>query len=340
MAPPRAPLALTMGEPGGIGGEITVAAWNALRAEGPAFFPIADPQRLAHLGAPTKTIEHPSEAPAVFADALPVLPIGAPVISIPGRADPRYADLVLESIRRAVAFALEGAASGVVTNPIQKSSLIDAGFEFPGHTEFLDELTKDAPTPAGLHRGCVMMIAGPLVRTVPATVHLPLKDAITALDTDMLIETGRVVASSLAVNFGVNAPRLAFAGLNPHAGEDGKLGREDRDIIAPAVHALEKAGIDAAGPLPADGMFHEEARAAFDAAICMYHDQALIPAKALNFHEAVNVTLGLPIVRTSPDHGTALAIAGKGRARADSLIAALRLAAAMADRRAANVSAA
>lgn len=333
-AAPR-PLALTMGEPGGVGGEIAIKAWKALRQYGPVFFIIDDPARLHALGATVAEIASPSEAAKAFADALPVLPIGARVEARAGAADPKTARHVVESIRRAVAVALTGEAAGVVTNPISKAALLADGFPFPGHTEYLGDLTKDAPMPAGLSvRGPVMMLAGPSLRTVPVSVHESLAEAARRLSTEAIVHAATVTAQALALDFGVSRPRLAIAGLNPHAGEGGALGEEDGKIIAPAIDALHMAGVDAVGPLPADTMFHEEARARYDAAICMYHDQALIPVKTLAFHETVNVTLGLPIVRTSPDHGTALDIAGKGRARADSLIAAIKLAATIAARRA------
>ncbi|MEX0645149.1 MAG: 4-hydroxythreonine-4-phosphate dehydrogenase PdxA [Parvularculaceae bacterium] len=332
------PLALTMGEPGGVGGEIAIKAWRALQGDGPCFFMIDDPSRLESLGAQVGVIDQPAAARDHFSHRLPVLPLGVRIAATPGKADKATAPHVIASIRRSVELALSGAVSGVVTNPIQKASLLAAGFEFPGHTEFLGALTKAAPMSAGpqgaRRRGPVMMIAGPSLKTVPVTIHASLTDAIRMLTTDMIVHAATVAAESLVSDFGIARPRLAVAGLNPHAGEGGKIGTEDRDIVAPAVAQLKAAGIDAVGPLPADTMFHAEARARYDAAICIYHDQALIPAKTLAFHEAVNVTLGLPIIRTSPDHGTALDIAGKGIARADSLIAAIRLAADMAEKRA------
>ena len=330
------PLALTMGEPGGVGAEIAGAAHQDLRKGGPAFFLIGDAALLAAAGVETAVIADPSETASRFADALPVLPLAASVKAVPGVASPDNAEAVLESIRRAVGCALEGSASGVVTNPIQKSSLMAAGFEFPGHTEFLGALTADAPMPQGQRRGAVMMLAGPQLKTVPVTVHQSVADAARALCADMIVHAGLIAAQALRAEFGVDAPRLAVSGLNPHAGEGGALGAEDGAVIAPAVKALRAAGVDARGPLPADTMFHEDARAQYDAALCMLHDQALIPVKTLAFHDAVNVTLGLPIIRTSPDHGTALDIAGKGLARPDSLIAAIRLAARMAARRTAH----
>lgn len=323
-----------MGEPGGVGAEIAAKAWRALRETGPAFFLIGAPEEMERLGPPLAVIADPSEAAGAWARALPVLPVEQAVAAQAGTAFPANAAAVIESIDRAVAFALEGAAAGVVTNPIQKASLIAAGFRFPGHTEFLGELTEAAGMPGGRRRGPVMMLAGPDLRTVPVTIHLSVKDAVAALTPNRIAETGYVVAEALRYDFGIEAPRLAVSGLNPHAGEGGALGAEDALIIAPAIDELREAGIDARGPLPADTMFHEDARKTYDAALCMLHDQALIPVKTLGFHEAVNVTLGLPIIRTSPDHGTALDIAGRGVARPDSLIAAIRLAADMAARRA------
>jgi len=327
---PAAPLALTMGEPGGVCAEISIAAWRALKSSGPVFFALADPAVFASAEAPIRVIASAAEAAAAFPDALPVLPLTNKIDATLGEASPANAAAVIESIERATALALSGAAAAVVTNPIQKSALKSAGFAFPGHTEFLADLCKAAPMPAGRARGPVMMLAGPALKTVPVTIHLSVIDAVKSLTPNLIVNTARVVDEALRFDFGVKAPRVAISGLNPHAGEAGMLGREDLEIIAPAVAALNDAGVDARGPLPADTMFHEEARAGYDAALCMLHDQALIPAKALAFHEAVNVTLGLPIVRTSPDHGTALDIAGKTIARADSLIASLRLAASMA----------
>lgn len=334
-----APLALTMGEPGGVGPEIACAAWRAFRDRGPAFFAIADPALFRRLDVPVAEIAAPEDAAARFNTALPVLPLVSDIAATPGEASPKNARGVIESISRAVGCALDGTASGVVTNPIQKSSLMAAGFEFPGHTEFLADLCREAHMPVGRKRGAVMMLAGPQLKTVPVTIHQSVQDAVAALSTELVIGTGMITAEALRIDFGITAPRLAISGLNPHAGEDGRLGHEDSAIIAPAVEALADAGIEARGPLPADTMFHEAARARYDAALCMLHDQALIPAKTLAFHDAVNVTLGLPIIRTSPDHGTALDIVGKGVARPDSLIAALRLAGEMTARRGAHSAA-
>ncbi len=319
-----------MGEPAGIGGEITLLAWLRRREAGLApFFVIDDPERLsglaAHLGweVPVEAVEGPAAATSVFAEALPVLRLPRPVVSVPGRLDPANAEAVLEAIRQGVALALEGAAAGVVTNPIHKQVLMEAGFKHPGHTEYLAELCASEQPP-------VMMLACAELRVVPVTVHLPLRRVPEVLTTDRIVEAGRITAQALQRRFGIAAPRLAVAGLNPHAGEGGQLGGEDAAIIAPAVRRLQEDGIAAFGPAPADTLFHAAARRTYDAALCMYHDQALIPIKTIDFEGGVNVTLGLPIVRTSPDHGTALDIAGRGTASPASLLAALKMAAQMA----------
>jgi 4-hydroxythreonine-4-phosphate dehydrogenase len=280
---------------------------------------------------PVRPIDRPAEAAGIFGEALPVLPLDTSVAARPGRLDPANAEAVLQAIRRAVALSLAGEAAAVVTNPIHKQVLMEAGFSHPGHTEFLAELAPGGATP-------VMMLACPQLRVVPVTVHLPLAEVPRRLTTALIVESGEITAAALRRYFGLAAPRLALAGLNPHAGEGGKLGREDAAVVAPAVERLQAAGIAAAGPLPADTLFHAEARARYDAALCMYHDQALIPIKTLDFDGGVNVTLGLPFIRTSPDHGTALDIAGSGRASPRSLIAALRLAAEMAATAAAETS--
>jgi 4-hydroxythreonine-4-phosphate dehydrogenase len=327
------PLALTMGEPAGIGGEIALQAWLR-RGEGvPAFYVIDDPDRLAALAGclgwdvPVCALAAPHDAAhdalRIFAEALPVLPVGGAPRAAPGRPDPADAPLVIGAIDAAVAEVRAGRAAAVVTNPINKDALYRAGFRHPGHTEYLAEL-------AGTGRSAVMMLAGPELRVVPVTIHLALRQAIEQLSTAAIVHAGRVTNEALIRDFGIPRPVLAVAGLNPHAGEAGALGREDIDLIAPAIAELHALGIDARGPLAADTMFHAEARRGYDAALCMYHDQALIPVKTLDFHGTVNVTLGLPFIRTSPDHGTAFDIAGKGVARPDSLIAALRLAAQMA----------
>lgn len=347
------PLAVTMGEPGGVGGEITLKAWRLLRRENAPFFVIDDPDRLRRIvkdqigaAGPNASnaidvaeIAAPEDASGVFADALPVLSLGAPITATAGKAEAKNARAVIRSIEHAVTLALDGLVAAVVTNPIQKASLIESGFEFPGHTEFLGALTdaksiRKTSVAGGQRRGPVMMLSSPALKVVPVTVHLPLSEAVRALTPELIVRTARVTHESLVRDWNITAPRIVLSGLNPHAGEDGALGEEDAAIIAPAVRALRAEGIDARGPAPADTLFHAEARETYDAALCMYHDQALIPAKTLAFHEAVNVTLGLPIIRTSPDHGTALDIAGAGVARPDSLIAAIRLARDMADNRA------
>ena len=320
------PLALTMGEPAGIGGEIALAAWRRLAGQGPVFLALDDPERLRRIGtAPVREIADPAEAASVFADALPVLPLGQPVAAEPGRPDPAQGAAVVQSIARAVSLTRAGATAAVVTNPIHKATLYAAGFGFPGHTEFLAEL-------AGGGRP-VMMLAGPSLRVVPLTVHIALSEVSRRLDEETIVAQVRIVAEALRCDFGISRPRLAVAALNPHAGEGGAMGDEEERIIVPALRRLRAEGLAVEGPLPADTMFHPRARAAYDVALCMYHDQALVPVKTLHFDDAVNVTLGLPFVRTSPDHGTALGIAGQGVARPDSLIAAIELAAAMARRR-------
>jgi 4-hydroxythreonine-4-phosphate dehydrogenase len=330
------PLALTIGEPAGIGPDIALAAWAERGAHRlPPFFLFGDADFLARraallgLSVPIARVA-PEEAVAVFDAALPVVEIGA-IVGEPGRPTVGDAAVVIAAIERAVREVWRGHAAAVVTNPIHKHALYDAGFTHPGHTEFLGALADaHAPSPSGGAWKPVMMLAGPELRTVPITVHVSLAEAARSLDVATIVETGRIVAADLVRRFGIAHPRLAVAGLNPHAGESGAMGREDEEIVRPAVERLRAEGIDARGPLPADTMFSPRARAGYDAALCMYHDQALIPVKTIAFDETVNVTLGLPFVRTSPDHGTALDIAGRGVARADSLIAALRMAAAMA----------
>jgi 4-hydroxythreonine-4-phosphate dehydrogenase len=327
------PLALTLGEPAGIGPDIAIKAW--LRRDElklPPFYILGDGAFLAGraraLGVDVKLAETDAgEARARFAGALPVVATGKTATAQPGRPDASSAEAALASIRQGVSDVVAGRAAAVVTNPIAKSVLYRAGFRHPGHTEFLAELAAsngEAPQP-------VMMLWSPLLAVVPVTIHLSLREAIAQLSTDLIVSTARIVAASLKSRFGLARPRLALSGLNPHAGEDGSLGGEDAAIVAPAVGILRGEGLDAKGPLPADTMFHEAARKTYDCAICMYHDQALIPIKTLAFDDGVNVTLGLPFVRTSPDHGTAFDIAGTGRANPASLIAALRLAERMAE---------
>jgi len=332
-AAPGAPLALSCGDPAGIGAEIAAAAWAARAPEDPPFFVIGDARLFAAAGAPTARIEAPEEAAAAATRALPVLHRPLPGASAPGRPDPTDAPTVVASIEEAVALTLAGRAAAVVTLPISKRALHEgAGFAFPGHTEFLASLSGGARP--------VMMLAAPALRVIPVTVHMPLAEVPGALSAALIEETARIAHAALRRDFAIPAPRLAVAGLNPHAGEGGAMGREEIEIIAPAIARLRAAGLDVSGPLPADAMFHEAARARYDAALCMYHDQALIPLKTLDFARGVNVTLGLPFVRTSPDHGTAYDIAGKGVADPTSLIEALHLAARMARARAAAAAAA
>ncbi|MEX0955609.1 MAG: 4-hydroxythreonine-4-phosphate dehydrogenase PdxA [Rhizobiaceae bacterium] len=331
------PLALTCGDPSGIGPEITARAWLRRKETGAAaFFLVGDPSltaaRAQAVGIDVPIAEcDPAAAAREFTRALPVVPLGNNFADTPGKPSAQNAAGVIESIDRAVGLVKAGVAAAVVTNPISKKSLYEAGFAYPGHTEYLGHL---ALTVFGAQATPVMMIAGPGLRTVPVTIHIPLREVAASLTTEAIVETGRTVHEALERDFGIAAPRLAISAINPHAGEGGALGEEDDAIVAPAVATLRAEGIDARGPLPADTMFHAEARARYDVAICMYHDQALIPAKMLGFDEAVNVTLGLPFIRTSPDHGTAFDIAGKGVAKATSLTAALRMADAMAAQRA------
>ncbi|TPM51008.1 4-hydroxythreonine-4-phosphate dehydrogenase PdxA [Mesorhizobium sp. B2-3-2] len=327
-------LALSVGDPSGIGPEIAIAAFLARTAAAlPPFYLLADPALIAsrarRIGVSLPIEETtPAQATEVFGRALPVVTLSAGFIDSPGQPDPANAAGIIEAIDRAVAASLAGDAAAVVTCPIAKKPLYDAGFRFPGHTEYLAHL---AARHSGVEAMPVMMLAGPDLRTVPVTIHIALAEVPKALTTDLILATTRVTAADLRDRFGIANPRLAIAGLNPHAGEDGAMGLEDQRIIRPAIEILRAEGIDAFGPLPADTLFHSRARAGYDVALCMYHDQALIPAKALAFDEAVNVTLGLPFIRTSPDHGTAFDIAGKGIARPDSLMAALRLARQLAD---------
>ncbi len=328
----EAPLAITMGEPAGIGGEILVEAYRRRDLLGLSpFFLIGDPQlwSLKATGVPLSTITSPEDALSRFETALPILPLALDTPARPGRLEPTNARAVIASIDRAVAYARSGDVAGIVTLPIQKSTMKEAGFTFPGHTEYLGALAGEDGMPAS----CVMMLAVEGLRVVPVTVHIPMAEVSDCLTRDAILEKARITAAALQRDFGIAAPRLAIAALNPHAGEDGTIGDEESRIIKPAVDALRREGIAAAGPFPADTLFHEEARTSYDAALCMYHDQALIPLKTLDFFGGVNITLGLPFVRTSPDHGTALDLAGTGKARADSLIAAIRTAGEIAGRR-------
>jgi 4-hydroxythreonine-4-phosphate dehydrogenase len=326
------PLALTIGEPAGIGPDIAIETWlrrNELKL--PAFYLLGDRDFVSHrakaLGLKLKLADvSAEEALEAFTDALPVVATGHTTSARPGQPDDTSAGAALASIRQAVGDVIAGRASAIVTNPIAKSVLYRAGFRHPGHTEYLAELAATGsrtPQP-------VMMLWSPALVVVPVTIHLSLRDAIAQLSSDLIVTTARIVNAALKARFGLVNPRLAISGLNPHAGEDGSLGTEDQSIVAPAIEILRGEGFEVRGPLPADTMFHEAARKTYDCAICMYHDQALIPVKTLAFEEAVNVTLGLPFIRTSPDHGTAFDIAGTGKADPSSLIAALRLGARMA----------
>jgi 4-hydroxythreonine-4-phosphate dehydrogenase len=337
----RPPLALTLGEPAGIGPDITLAVWRRRHELAvPPFYVVAGAaflQRRARelgLSVPLAVVE-PEGAAAAFADALPVVDLGLAITSAPGRPDSSSAPAAIAAIRRAVADVFAGRAAAVVTNPIAKNVLYRSGFAEPGHTEFLARLVHET---IGRDYRPVMMLWSPELAVVPVTIHLPLADVPKVLDEGLIVDTGRIVAADLSRRFGIAHPRLAVAGLNPHAGEDGALGGEDEAIVAPAVARLVLEGIAAVGPVPADTLFHAAARATYDAALCMYHDQALIPIKTLAFDHAVNVTLGLPFVRTSPDHGTAFDIAGSGRADPSSLVAALVLAARLSARQAAAVA--
>ena len=331
----RPPLAVTLGDPAGIGPELTLRAWAALKDRRHDFIAYADLDQLSEIAErfnlPAPRACEPEAAGEIFAQALPVRPVPLPEQARPGHPAPANAAAVVASIEACVRDTLAGRTGGVVTNPISKAVLYEQGFRFPGHTEFVAHLTAHAAWDGP--RGPVMMLAAPELKTVLVTIHLGLRDALDALSTEAILHTARVTLAALRTDFGLGSPRLAIAGLNPHAGEGGALGREEIEMVAPAVETLRAEGHDVAGPMPPDTMFHAEARARYDAAVCLYHDQGLIPVKTLNFHGGVNTTLGLPIIRTSPDHGTAFDIAGRGLARADSLIAAIRLASTMAENR-------
>lgn len=314
-------LALTMGDPAGIGPEITLAAWQARRSGAP-FMVIGDPA----LYPGCAVVGSAREAASMFASALPVLPVGLSVPAVPGRPDSANAEAIIAAIERAVALTQAGETAAVVTNPIAKSVLYAAGFAHPGHTEFLAALTGTAMP--------VMMLACAELRVVPITIHVSLRAALDQLTPELIVATTRITAASLRRDFGIDAPRIAMAGLNPHAGEDGAMGDEERIVVAPAIATLRAEGLDVSGPWPPDTMFTARARPLYDVAMGLYHDQVLIPIKTLDMDGGVNVTLGLPIIRTSPDHGTAFNIAGKGLADPSSLIAALDLAADLVARKA------
>ncbi|MGY6768337.1 4-hydroxythreonine-4-phosphate dehydrogenase PdxA [Komagataeibacter sp. NFXK3] len=320
------PLALTMGDPAGIGPEITAGAWRAMRAGPTAFAVIGDAGLIGRHGVKVREIGSIGEAAGVFADAVPVLPVtlAAPVVA--GEPDSRNAGAITTSIARAVELARHGHAAGVVTNPISKIVLKKAGFAYPGHTEYLAALCNVPGRE-------VMMLACPKLRVVPVTIHVSLRRALDELTTEGIIAATRTTHAALMRDFGIARPRIAMAGLNPHAGEGGTMGTEEQTIIIPAIEALRAHGMDVSGPWPPDTMFTPPARARYDVAMCMYHDQALIPLKTIDMTQGVNTTLGLPIIRTSPDHGTAFDIAGHGTADPSSLVAALRMAMQMAEHR-------
>jgi 4-hydroxythreonine-4-phosphate dehydrogenase len=329
-----APLAITLGDPAGIGPEVILGAWARLRAERRALaaFVVGGPELLrasaeaSGIDCPIVPIAEPAEALFASAAGLPVM-AGLDGRLTPGRPSPEGASLALASLRWGTKFALSGVASGLVTAPVAKGELARIGWDYPGQTEFLAEACGRP------YRDAVMMLAGPSLRTVPLTVHVALAEVPQLISAGLVIHKARIVAAGLRRDFGIAEPRLAVAALNPHAGEGGQFGDEDSRIIAPAIAALRAEGIDAVGPVPGDALFTPRARATYDAALCMYHDQALIPLKALEFDEGVNVTLGLPIIRTSPDHGTAFDIAGQGRADPGAMAAAIRMAADMAQKR-------
>jgi 4-hydroxythreonine-4-phosphate dehydrogenase len=331
LSPASAPLAIALGDPAGIGPEVIVGAWLRLRAErrAPPAFVVGGPAVLRAaaealwLDCPIVPIADPAEALFASAAGLPVM-AGLDAPWTPGAPSPEGAKLALASLSWATRFALSGVAAGLVTAPIAKSALAAIGWDYPGQTEFLADACGKP------YRDAVMMLAGPSLRTVPLTVHVALADVPGLLSADLIIHKARIVAAGLHRDFGIAAPRLAIAALNPHAGENGQFGDEEARIIAPAIAALQAEGIDAFGPVPGDALFMPRARSGYDAALCMYHDQALIPLKALEVDEGVNVTLGLSVIRTSPDHGTAFDIAGKGLADPGAMAAAIMMAAEMA----------
>ena len=331
-----APLAVALGDPAGIGPEIAVKAWLARRTEGLApFFTVGDIRSIEMVWAgPVERITTPAEALDVFDRALPLLSVEDGGEIVPGEPNLEGARCSLDSLEVATGLTRSGAASALVTGPVSKAQLYAIGFVHPGQTEFVAERCGIAP------ENVVMMLAGPDLRVVPVTTHMPLRQVPDSLSIEVITAKARTTARGLQRNFGIAEPRLAFAGINPHAGENGALGTEEIDLIAPAISILREEGIDAVGPLAADTMFHGRARAGYDAALCLYHDQALIPLKTLYFDQGVNMTLGLPIVRTAPDHGTAFPIAGQNKAHPGAMIAAIRIAAESAVRRKAECCAA
>ena len=330
-----APLAVSLGDPAGVGPELICEAWAQREEERlRPFFVCGGSTLLSQaaerrgLAIPIECVANVAEAMAAFGRAIPVLG-DLDATYLPGEPNPDGARLALESLASGAALAATGVASGVVTGPIAKALLGEIGFAFPGQTEFVADACSVAAENA------VMMLAGPNLKTVPLTVHIALADVPRSVTRDLIMRRSRIVAAALRADFGIETPHLAIAALNPHSGEHGRMGREEIEVIAPAIAALRAEGIDATGPHPADSLFAPRARETYDVAICMYHDQALVPLKALDFDHGVNVTLGLPIVRTSPDHGTAFGIAGTGAADPGAMIAAIRMAGEIAARRAA-----
>ena len=324
------PLAISMGDPAGIGPEIVAKAWDARDTHAlPPFVAVGDARAIERVwNGPITRVTDIGAAVGAFATALPVLNVGDAGAIVPGEPDADGARCALHSLELAVGLVRTGAARALVTGPVSKAQLYGIGFNHPGQTEFVAERCGVAGEDA------VMMLAGPSLRVVPITAHVPLAEVSSLLSIELIVAKGRATAQGLTRDFGIAAPRLAFAGLNPHAGEGGAIGREEIDLIAPAIAQLRSEGIDATGPFAADTLFHARARAGYDAVLCCYHDQALVPIKTLHFDEGVNITLGLPIVRTSPDHGTAFGIAGKDQAHPGAMIAAIAMAGQAADRRA------
>ena len=317
------PLAVSLGDPAGIGPEVVGKCWDHRDRFGlPPFVAIGDPRSLASVwDGPIAAIDDPREADSAFDVGLPILSIASAEADIPGHPTVAGAHCSLDALELAVGLARSGSAAAVVTGPVSKHQLYNIGFTHPGQTEFVAERCGVSPA------NVAMMLAGPSLRTVPVTTHLPLSEVPQALNPGLIEARGRSALRGLQRSFGIADPRLAVAGLNPHAGEGGSLGREEIELIIPAIEALRAEGWRVTGPHPADTMFHTSARANYDAALCMYHDQALIPLKALHFEDGVNITLGLPIIRTAPDHGTAFDIAGQDRADPRAMAAAIRLAA-------------
>ena len=331
------PVAITMGDPAGIGIEVTLKSWLARKSEAlPDFFLMADINHVNHiasqlsLNVPTKLITNISEATLHFDKALPVLNHPLPVQPTAGSPDPRNATAIIKSFDTCVDLVQRGDALAVLTNPIHKQGLYEAGFTHPGHTEYLTHL-------AGIDTSPVMMLATGTLRVIPLTIHVSISEAIGSLNSELIVELGKITHAALKKDFAIQKPRIAIAGLNPHAGEGGAMGNEEKLIIEPAITRLKEMGFDVSGPYPPDTLFTERARQTYDAALCMYHDQALIPVKTLDFDGGVNITLGLPFIRTSPDHGTAFNIAGTGEANERSLVTAIKTAAQLAQNRQENM---